>query len=102
VAVGGFPEGEGEGEGQIGVAMIEVLDDVVPGQLTTALASLDTACRDLDDAVLVLSDVPGDDVMASPSLVALLLRVVVARRHVMRLKIEAAGSNDNARALTVS
>jgi len=96
------PEGEGEGEDPLGIAMIELVDDVGPGKLTSALASLDTACRDLDDAVLVLSDVPGDDVMASPSLVALLLRVVMARRHVTRLEIEAAGINDNARAATLS
>jgi hypothetical protein len=82
--------------------MIDVVDDVAPAKLTVALASLDTACRDLDDAVLVLSDVPGDDVMASPSLVALLLRVVMARRQVTRLATEAAGINDNGRASTVS
>jgi hypothetical protein len=97
-----FTEREGEGEDPIGIAMIEVVDDVVPAKLTMALASLDTACRDLDEAVLVLSDVPGDDVMASPSLIALLLRVVMARRHVNRLKIEATGFNDNARASTLS
>jgi hypothetical protein len=100
--VAGCPEDEGKGEDPIGLAMISVVDDVGPGKLTLALASLDTACRDLDDAVLVLSDVPGDDVMASPSLVALLLRVVMARRHVTRLKLEATGTNDNARASTVS
>jgi hypothetical protein len=82
--------------------MIEVVEDVGPGKLTMAIASLDTACQDLDDAVLVLSDVPGDDVMASPSLVALLLRVVVARRHVTRLEREAAGISDETRASTLS
>jgi len=82
--------------------MIEVVDDVGPGKLTIAIASLDSACRDLDDAVLVLSDVPGDDVMASPSLVALLLRVVVARRHVTQLARAAAGSSDETRASTLS
>jgi hypothetical protein len=97
-----LPQGEGEGKGPIGVAMIEVVEDVGPGKLTMAVASLDTACRDLDDAVLVLSDVPGDDVMASPSLVALLLRVVVARRHVTRLEREAGGISDEARASTLS
>ena len=82
--------------------MIEVVEDIGPGKLTMAIASLDTACRALDDAVLVLSDVPGDDVMASPSLVALLLRVVVARRHVTRLEREAARSSDETRASTLS
>jgi hypothetical protein len=53
----------------------------VPGSLTlaTARASLEAACDDLDEAVGGLSD-DGDAVMASPALVALLLRVVGARR----------------------
>ena len=53
----------------------------VPGPLTlaTARASLEAACDDLDEAVGGLSD-DGDAVMASPALVALLLRVVGARR----------------------
>ena len=82
--------------------MINVVDDVFPGRLTVALASLDTACRDLDDAVLVMSDVSGDDVMASPRLIALLLRVVTARRQVKRLELEAAETRDRIRASTVS
>jgi len=54
------------------------------GLVTTeadARRSLDSACRDLDDAVGALPGACGDDVMANPNLVALLLRVVVARRH---------------------
>ena len=78
--------------------MINVVDEAFPGRLTLALASLDTACRDLDDAVLVMSDVPGDDVMASPSLIALLLRVVMARRQVKRLELEAGRSAASAQA----
>lgn len=75
--------------------MINVVDDVLPDRLMLALASLDTACRDLDDAVLVMSNVPGDDVMASPRLIALLLQVVTARRQVAEIK-------DRIRASTVS
>jgi hypothetical protein len=82
--------------------MINVVDDVVPARLTLAVASLDTACRDLDNAVLVMSDVPGDDVMASPNLIVLLLRVVMARRQVKRLELEAAEIRDRTRASTVS
>jgi hypothetical protein len=77
------------------------VDDVIPGRLTLALASLDTACRDLDDAMLTMSDDPGDDVMASSSLIALLLRVVMARRQVKRLEREAAEIRDRIRASTV-
>ena len=69
-------------------AMIEVVNGAIPGTLTLALESLDVACRDLDDAVLALPNLGGDDVMASSSLVALLLRVVTARRHVRRLELE--------------
>jgi hypothetical protein len=50
-----------------------------PLTLATARASLEAACDDLDEAVGGLSD-DGDAVMASPVLVALLLRVVGARR----------------------
>ena len=55
--------------------------DIGPATLTlaTARASLEAACDDLDEAVGGLSD-DGDAVMASPALVALLLRVVGARR----------------------
>jgi hypothetical protein len=51
--------------------------------LTAARArnALDSACADLDGAVSALGNIADDDVMASPGLVALLLRVVVARRE---------------------
>jgi hypothetical protein len=55
-------------------------DDVVV-TAKSARSALDNACHDLDNAVLALPRIPNDDVMASPGLVALLLRVVVARRH---------------------
>lgn len=51
-----------------------------------ARRSLDSACDDLDDAVRALPGAYGDDVMANPSLVALLLRVVVARRHLKNVQ----------------
>jgi hypothetical protein len=59
----------------------------VPATLTlaTARASLEAACDDLDEAVGGLSD-DGDAVMASPALVALLLRVVGARRDLRGLE----------------
>ena len=51
--------------------------------LAAATASFDRACADLDAAVLALGGDRADDdtVMASPELVALLMRVVVARRN---------------------
>jgi hypothetical protein len=84
--------------------MTDAIDEVhiTPGGLTLAVASLDAACRDLDDAVLVMSDVAGDDVMASPSLVALLHRVVLARRRVRRLAVEAAEVGSRLRASAAS
>ncbi|HJX54480.1 MAG TPA: hypothetical protein VJ801_17070 [Polyangia bacterium] len=53
----------------------------VAATVAVARKSLDNACDDLDDAVRAFPDVPDDNVMANPGLVALLLRVVVARRH---------------------
>lgn len=67
---------------------MKTANDTVQGTLTLALASLDTACKDLDDAVLAIPNGPGDDVMASPKLVGLLLRVVTARRQVRRLELD--------------
>ena len=47
----------------------------------SAQASLDDACADLDAAVLCLTEIEGETVMANADLVALLLRVATARRH---------------------
>lgn len=49
----------------------------------SAQASLDDACADLDAAVGVLTEVEGETVMANAGLVALLLRVATARRHLV-------------------
>ena len=68
--------------------MTSVVSEPIPGTLTLALESLDAACRDLDDAVLTLPNVGDDDFMASSSVVALLFRVVTARRLVTRLQLE--------------
>lgn len=67
--------------------MITTTSEVVPGTLTLALESLDVARRDLDAAVLALPTARGDDFMANPSLVRLLFRVVMARRHVQRIEL---------------
>jgi|HubBroStandDraft_2_1064218.scaffolds.fasta_scaffold2654899_1 hypothetical protein len=58
----------------------------VPVPLAVARAALELACDDLDDAVRALADVQGATVMASPGLVALLLRVVAARREMKGLE----------------
>jgi hypothetical protein len=60
-------------------------DDLL-GTLAAARLSLDSACDDLDEAVQALPDAFGDNVMASPVLVALLMRVVTARRHLARFE----------------
>jgi len=59
----------------------------VAATVAVARKSLDSACDDLDDAVRAFPDVPGDNVMANPGLVALLLRVVAARRHLNDLDL---------------
>jgi hypothetical protein len=56
--------------------------------LAVARKSLDSACHDLDNAVRSIPDVLFDDnIMATPGLVALLLRVVVARRKLNGLEL---------------
>ena len=83
--------------------MLKTTTETVPGTLTLALESLDVACKDLDDAVLALPNAPGDDFMASPSLVRLLFRVVMARRHVNRVEQDVkAEIRNQLRASTVS
>ena len=66
--------------------MTMATDGSVAATVAVARRSLDSACDDLDDAVRAFPEVPGDDVMANPGLVALLLRVVVARRHLSGLE----------------
>ena len=68
--------------------IIKTADEAVPGTLRLAQESLDGACRALDEAVMALPNARGDDVMATPGLVALLLRVVVARRQVSRFELD--------------
>lgn len=83
--------------------MINAANEAVPGTLTGAMESLDVACRALDDAVMALPSARGDDVMATPSLVALLLRVVMARRLVSQLELDVkAELRNQTRASTVS
>jgi hypothetical protein len=60
-----------------------MIEEVLIGSTAMSLAqtSLDVACSDLDDAVRCLSDIEGETIMANQDLVALLFRVVTARRH---------------------
>jgi hypothetical protein len=56
--------------------------------VAVARKTLDSACDALDDAVRAIPDmVPDENVMANPGLVALLLRVVVARRRLSDLEL---------------
>jgi hypothetical protein len=92
-----------DGDAAIGFAMTAMVNDVIPRALTRALESLDIACRDLDAAVLAMPNGGGDDVVASASLIALLLRVVTARRHVKQLELDIrAEIGSRVRAATVS
>jgi hypothetical protein len=50
--------------------------------VSSAQASLDDACADLDAAVHCLTKIEGDTVMVNADLVVLLRRVATARRHV--------------------
>jgi len=83
--------------------MINTANEAGRGTLTVAMESLDVACRALDEAVMALPNARGDDVMATPSLVALLLRVVMARRLVSQLELDVkAELRNQTRASTVS
>jgi hypothetical protein len=53
----------------------------IAAAVARAQASLDQARDDLDAAILSLAAIDGDTVMANAELVALLLRVVTARRY---------------------
>jgi hypothetical protein len=56
--------------------------------VAVARKSLASACDALDDAVRAIPDMVSDDnVMVNPGLVALLLRVVVARRQLSGLEL---------------
>ena len=55
--------------------------------VAAARRSLQSARDELDVAVQEVSDVEGDNTMASPALLALLLRVVAARRHLTGLEV---------------
>jgi hypothetical protein len=67
--------------------MIKAGNDSAPAPLAAARQCLESACADLDAAVHGLMTVYGEDVMATPALVGLLLRVVAARRHVRALEV---------------
>lgn len=62
-----------------GGAVLKRHDDTP--EVARAQASFDSACGDLDAAVMALGETDGDTVMANADLVALLLRVADARRH---------------------
>lgn len=61
-------------------------DDSIMRTAASARTALDVACEDLDNAVLALPQGGEDQVFASPELLALLLRVVVARRQLAELE----------------
>jgi hypothetical protein len=50
-------------------------------RVAVARRSLERARSHLDDAMGTLPDLEGDDTMATPALLALLLNAVAARRH---------------------
>ncbi|HEY2901915.1 MAG TPA: hypothetical protein VGL59_15130 [Polyangia bacterium] len=56
-------------------------------EVAAARKSLDDARNDLDAAVAALPDIDGDEAMASPVLVALLVRAVKAKKHLKGLEV---------------
>jgi hypothetical protein len=63
----------------------------------SARRALDSACEDLDTAVRALPEGGEDQVLASPELLALLLRVVAARRQLAEIDSPLAGLMGNRR-----
>ena len=61
---------------------------------------LQSARDELDVAVQEVPDVEGDNTMATPALLALLLRVVAARRHLTGLEVAMAAEVAATRART--
>jgi hypothetical protein len=61
--------------------------------VSLARRSLQDARDDLEDAVRKLPELPGDSLMVTPALLALLLRVVSAKRHLEGVELTLAGSS---------
>jgi hypothetical protein len=63
----------------------------IAADVTLARQTLDTARSALDRAVAALPDVAGDEAMATPAVLLLLLGVVKAKEHLSRLEALQAG-----------
>ena len=63
------------------------MTDDVAAKVTTARGILRAARDNLDEAVAALPDGEADNAMATPALMALLLRVVEARRRLDGLEL---------------
>jgi hypothetical protein len=75
---------------RVGAKAPSAIKVVEGGSLSESIAvarkSLEIARACLDDAVSALPEVQGDRTMATPGLIALLLRAVAARRHLNALE----------------
>jgi len=71
------------------------MSDEVTAQVMAARGVLQTARDSLDAAVAALPDGAADDVVGTPALLGLLLRVVQARRHLAGLELLLAQSQTN-------
>jgi hypothetical protein len=66
--------------------MTDVQSDSPQARIAVARQSLQDARDRLDDATGALPDRDGDDTMASPALLGLLLHAVAAKRHLTELE----------------
>ena len=73
--------------------MTHIPSDSPQARIAIARKSLQDARDRLDDATGALPDRDGDDTMASPALLGLLLHAVVAKRHLTELEA-GAGARD--------
>jgi hypothetical protein len=82
-------------------SVIKVAKTDLSESIADARRSLENARACLDHAVSALPEVQGDSTMATPGLIALLLRAVAARRHLNALETIVVPATETDRLSTV-
>jgi hypothetical protein len=73
-------------ETKVDAPVTDTTSDFTQARVAVARRSLQRARDHLDDAMSTLPDREGDNTMATPALLALLLNAVAARRHLSDLE----------------
>jgi hypothetical protein len=64
------------------------------GDVVAARRALSIARADLDEAVAAVPEIDGEETLASPGLLALLLRAVSAKNHLDQLELSATAARE--------